>query len=367
MTRWTTMALSLVVIAGVGIAAEELYGLAEQHYKEIQTQQAQLTMQVSDLNDRLIAVTRGDKSASEAAASEGSHVAQVSANDATQKLSRHWLRQTLLLAQTQLDQTPLQLTQQLHTLSAAEITLNQIKQTLPALAQSQSISTLTQSALDRAIDADLRVIEDQGQRQVQANQNLDRRLADLQLQLDRMARQGPSLHGAPTQTTDAKPSSTDPSFLHRVNRLFIIEKPSMDVRSTMLQRALICREVALTLGLARQALAGGQADRVRQLLADSHNQLVGVVDPDARQTLGVITSLTVAENTKLQLSALQWMPADPLPATPNSPLLVAPPEVVHGAASAPASTAAVSAPAATPVASAVSTSQTVATTPVAAS
>jgi hypothetical protein len=362
MTRWTTMAISLVVIAGVGIAAEELYGLADQHYKDIQTQQAQLTLQVSDLNDRLIAVTRGEKPASETAASDSTAAADASASDAAIKLSRHWLRQTLLLAQTQLDQTPLQLTQQLHTLSAAEVTLNQVKQALPLLAQSQSISTLTQSALERAIDADLHVIDDQGQKQAQANQNLDRKLADLQLQLDRMARVGPSLRAAAPPANPAKTTPSDnTSFLGRVDRLFIIEKPALDVRSNMLQRALICREVALTLGLARQALAGGQADRVRQLLADSRDQLAGIVDPDARQTLATLTGLTVAENTKLQLSALQWMPADPLPQTPINPLLV-PAPVAAAPTARPASAPvvaqpALSAPAASqPVAQAASTS-----------
>lgn len=325
MTRWTTMAISLVVILGVGVAGEELYQLADQHIKSIQAQQAQLSMQVSDLNDRLIAITRGEKPASEVASTDPNRAAQLSASDAAQKLSRHWLHQTLLLAQAQLDQTPLQLTQQLHTLSAAEQTLNQIKQALPELVQSQSISTLTQSALSRAIDADLHSIDDQGQKQVQANQNLDRRLAELQLQLDRMARQGPSLRVATVTNEPAKKSTADDlSLLQRIDRLFIIEKPAQDVRTNMLQRSLICREVALTLGLARQALAGGQADRVRQLLTDSRDQLAGLVDPDARQTLATLASLTVAENTKLQLTALQWLPADPLPESPIIPILTAP-------------------------------------------
>ena len=76
MTRWTTMAVSLVVILGVGIAGEEIYQIGDQHLKEIQAQQAQLSMQVSDLNDRLIAVTRGEKPASDVASTDPTRAAQ---------------------------------------------------------------------------------------------------------------------------------------------------------------------------------------------------------------------------------------------------------------------------------------------------
>ena len=113
-------------------------------------------------------------------------------------------------------------------------------------------------------------------------------------------------------TQNAQVPTADLSFTQRISRLFVIEKPILNVRENMLQRGLICREVALTLGLARQALAQGQSDRVMQLLADSRAQLASVVDPAAKQMQASIAALTVVTQPKLQLTSLQWVPTEAL-------------------------------------------------------
>ena len=98
--------------------------------------------------------------------------------------------------------------------------------------------------------------------------------------------------------------------MQRMRQLVIIERPAQDVRTDMLQRALICREVALTLGLVRQALAQGQWDQVTQLLADSRAQMSGLVDADARKMQSTLAGLTVKPHSKLQLTAIRWLPSD---------------------------------------------------------
>ena len=341
MKRWTSMAVSLAVIAGIGFVGDQLYQTGNQHYQDIEARQAQLALQVSDLNDRLIAVTRGTKPSSAPTDAKSDNDAAIAIY--AQQLPQHWLRQTVQLAQSQLDQaavltSPQQLnSSNTNSYSAAKDSLNQVKQSLPSLVEGKAISELTASALTKAIDTDLAMIDENGQKQIQANQILDRSIAQLQQQLDHMARQGPSLHvttaaNQSVQKTNQATSQTAPSersFLQRISQLVVIEEPATDVRANMLQRSLLCREAALTLGLARQALAQGQSERVMQLLADSNAQLSGLVDADARQVQSTLTSLNVAQHVKLHLTAFQWLPPEPQLKTQPPVLAITP----QGAAS----------------------------------
>jgi len=156
------------------------------------------------------------------------------------------------------------------------------------------------------------MIDHEAQAQRQEVQLLDRQVAQLQQTLDQMALRGPSMHVASTSSSTATANQTTvtPSFMQRMRQLVIIERPAQDVRTDMLQRALICREVALTLGLVRQALAQGQWDQVTQLLADSRTQMSGLVDADARKMQSSLAGLTVKPHSKLQLTAIRWLPSD---------------------------------------------------------
>lgn len=315
MKRWATMTLSVAAIVGVGYLGEKAYLTGQQHDQDVESRLAALTMQVSDLNDRLIATTRDEKDDSQTDPINA--VSQLTLSMA-QVFPQHWLKQTLQLAQSQLELD--QKASSINAFDSSKNTLNLVKSNLNALVTGHAISELTASALTRAIDVDLKMIDSQAQTQRQEIQLLDRHIANLQLTLDLMARQGPSMQVATSAMNLPAQKPADPaselSFTQRIARLFVIEKPALNVRENMLQRGLVCREVALTLGLARQALAQGQSDRVMQLLADGRIQLASVVDPAAKQMQTSIAALTVPAHPKLQLTALQWAPAEALTIKP---------------------------------------------------
>ena len=49
---------------------------------------------------------------------------------------------------------------------------------------------------------------------------------------------------------------------------------------------------------------------MKQLLADSQAQLVGVVDPAATQMRAALAAVKIPVYPKLQLTALQWIPVE---------------------------------------------------------
>lgn len=318
MKRWAIMTLSVAAIVGAGYLGEKAYLSAQQDDQAVESRIAALSIQVSDLNDRLIATTRDEKDDTHA---DSSNVVSGLTLSMAQIFPQHWLKQTLQLAQSQLEFD--QQTSPVNAFESSKNTLNLVKSNLNTLVTGHAISELTASALTRAIDVDLKMINSQAQTQRQEIQLLDRHIAQLQLTLDSMARQGPSMSvPSPAINLPAQANATptaELSFTQRISRLFVIEKPALNVRDNMLQRGLICREVALTLGLARQALAQGQSDRVMHLLADSGMQLSGVVDPAAKQMQTSIAMLKVPAHPKLQLTALQWAPAEAL-VTPVAPM-----------------------------------------------
>lgn len=311
MKHWATMTLSIAAVVGVGYLGEKVYLSVQQHNQDVDGRIAALSIQVSDLNDRLIAATREEK---DELHPDAAHPTSGLTLSMSQIFPQHWLKQTLQLAQSQLEMD--QQTSSTHPFESSQNTLNLVKSNLNVLVSNHAISELTANGLARAIDTDLKMIESQAETQRQEIQLLDRHLAQLQLTLDAMARKGPSMYVPTTisspQIQGKATTSTELSFFQRISRLFIIEKPALNVRENMLQRGLVCREVALTLGLARQALAQGQSDQVMRLLVDSRTQLAGVVDSASKQIQAKIAALTVPAHPKLQLTALQWAPAEAL-------------------------------------------------------
>jgi hypothetical protein len=306
MNRWLSSTFSVVIIAGIGYAGEQIYLSGQQRYQAIEDKQTLLTQQISDLNDRMVASSRDDKP--EAHDESANAVAGLTLS-ISQVFPRHWLRQTLQLAQTQLDQEQTESITQTNPFKTAKETLILVKTNLNSLVTSSAISALTANALSKAIDADLLMIDHQGQTQLQDVQILDRQIAQYQLTLDQMARQGPRMHSVVNHSNLNQPSA-DSSFLEKIRQLIIIQKPTQDVRANMLERGLICREAALTLGLARQAIAQGQWDQARQLLADSRAELSGLVDADAKNMQMTLANITLKPYSKLQLTALRWLPSD---------------------------------------------------------
>ena len=321
MKRWITMGLSVAVMTGAAYFGERAYSNEQQRQQVVENRLAALSIQASDLNDRLIAVSRDDKPDS---VNSTGHTLSPLTLSMAQVFPQHWLKQNLQLAQSQLDFD--QKTSLVNAFESSKNTLNLVKSNLNALVSDQAISTLIASVLARAIEVDLKMIDSQAQAQRQEIQLLDRQIGQLQLTLDAMARQGPSMQmttaAIPSSIKNVSAPSNELSFTQRISRLFVIEKPATNVRQNMLERGLVCREVALTLGLARQALAQGQSERVMQLLADSRTQLAGVVDPAAKQMQAAIAALQVPAHPKLQLTVLQWTPAEPL-------TVKSVPEVVH--------------------------------------
>lgn len=330
MKRWVTMTLSVATLVGAGYLGQKAYITGQERYQDVENRLASLSMQVSDLNDRLIAASRDEKDDSQI---DSSHAVSQLSLSMAQVFPQHWLKQSLHLAQSQLELD--QHTSSVNAFESAKNTLNLVKSNLNGLANGHAISVLTASGLTRAIDVDLKMIDSQAQTQRQETQLLDRHIAQLQLSLDVMARQGPSM-----QITTTTPNTSahgvvvqaaDLSFTQRISRLFVIEKPMLNVRENMLERGLVCREVALTLGLARLALAQGQSDRVMQLLTDSRTQLNSIVDPAAKQMQASIAALNLPLQPKLQLTALQWAPAEALVIKPIAEVASTPSALVDPA------------------------------------
>lgn len=310
MNRWMSMLISVLIISVIVYIAAQIYGSAQSRYQAMEDKQSELAQQVSDLNDRMVAVSRDIKLTAQNDSTDGVPVNL----SIPQVFPRHWLRQTLQLAQAQLEQEQILFASQTAPFRTAKETLALVQSNLSALVASQTISALSASALTRAIDTDLQMIDEEAKAEQQDIQLLDRQIAQLQFTLDQMAQKGPVMHAGVTPSHSTAQSTNQPavdlSFMQRIRQLLIIEKPAQDVRSNMLQRGLVCREVALTLGLARKGLAQGQWDQVIQLLADSRTQLTGLVDVDAKKMQVSIANLTVKPHTKLQLTALKWLPAD---------------------------------------------------------
>lgn len=248
----------------------QLYAEQQLMIQRLQQDQKTLNQQLGDLNDRLVAVARMQAQPVSLSVEPNLAVPEQAV------FIRQNIRQALLLAQAALVDGRQE---------DADALLLNIQILLQSPAQ-QSLAPALVAGLQQAIQADRLQLGQTAQLRQTARQSMDRALLRIQQQLDQMARQGPVLYTTsgtkPTDNTAADLPAT--SWLDRLTQIVAIQRVPSNQQVTLVQRALLCREIALTVGLARHAVRQQQPDQLRALLQEAVQQLSRLPDAEAVQT-----------------------------------------------------------------------------------
>ncbi|MFZ3191983.1 MAG: hypothetical protein WA154_02105 [Moraxellaceae bacterium] len=248
-----------------------LYQQQQLALAQLQQDQKTLSQQLGDLNDRLVAVARLQ------AQSVSLSAQQSVAAPAQAELLRQNIRHGLLLAQAALQDGRQE--------DADALLLN--IQTLLQQPTQQALAPALLEGLLVAVQADRMQLGQTAQLRQTARHSIDRALMRIQQQLDQMARQGPVLHTpsvTDTDNTTERETVAAPDWWARVTQIVSIQQVSSEQQVTLTQRALLCREVALTVGLARHAVRQQQPDQLQALLREAVQQLSRLPDAEATQT-----------------------------------------------------------------------------------
>lgn len=259
-------AIFLVLLMLLSWFGWQLYTQQQLMIQHLQQDQKTLAQQLGGLNDRLVAVARMQ------AQSVNLSVERSVAVPAEQaELIRQNIRQGLLLAQAALQDGRQE---------DADALLLNIQILLQSPVQ-QSLAPALVAGLQQAVQADRIELGQTAQLHQTARQSMDRALLKIQQQLDHMARQGPVLH-VPDAMDDATVIALD--WRDRLSKIISLQRVPSEQQVTLTQRALLCREIALTVGLARHAVRQQQSDQLRALLNEAVQQLSRLPDAEAVQT-----------------------------------------------------------------------------------
>lgn len=263
-------AIFLVLLMLLSWFGWQLYAEQQLMIQRLQQDQKTLSQQLGDLNDRLVAVARMQAQPVSLSVEPNLAVPEQAV------FIRQNIRQALLLAQAALVDGRQE---------DADALLLNIQILLQSPAQ-QSLAPALVAGLQQAIQADRLQLGQTAQLRQTARQSMDRALLRIQQQLDQMARQGPVLYTTsgtkPTDNTAADLPAT--SWLDRLTQIVAIQRVPSNQQVTLVQRALLCREIALTVGLARHAVRQQQPDQLRALLQEAVQQLSRLPDAEAVQT-----------------------------------------------------------------------------------
>ena len=263
-------AIFLVMLMLLSWFGWQLYAEQQLMIQRLQQDQKTLNQQLGDLNDRLVAVARMQAQPVSLSVEPNLAVPEQAV------FIRQNIRQALLLAQAALVDGRQE---------DADALLLNIQILLQSPAQ-QSLAPALVAGLQQAIQADRLQLGQTAQLRQTARQSMDRALLRIQQQLDQMARQGPVLYTTsgtkPTDNTAADLPAT--SWLDRLTQIVAIQRVPSNQQVTLVQRALLCREIALTVGLARHAVRQQQPDQLRALLQEAVQQLSRLPDAEAVQT-----------------------------------------------------------------------------------
>lgn len=263
-------AIFLVMLMLLSWFGWQLYAEQQLMIQRLQQDQKTLNQQLGDLNDRLVAVARMQAQPVSLSVEPNLAVPEQAV------FIRQNIRQALLLAQAALVDGRQE---------DADALLLNIQILLQSPAQ-QSLAPALVAGLQQAVQADRIQLGQTAQLRQTARQSMDRALLRIQQQLDQMARQGPVLHTTsgtkPTDHTAADLPAT--SWLDRLSQIVAIQRVPSNQQVTLVQRALLCREIALTVGLARHAVRQQQPDQLRALLQEAVQQLSRLPDAEAVQT-----------------------------------------------------------------------------------
>lgn len=270
--------LLLLLLSGWGW---QLYAEQQLELARLDQNQATLTQQVADLNDRLVAVARTQAQPNDVL------LTQTVITPEQAELMRQNIRQSLTLAQYAIQRGQA---------TDADALLLSVQAVLQGGQSQQWFAPAVLQGLQRAIQMDRAAISQAAQQQQTGDQSLERALIQIQQQLDQMARQAPVLHLPDlTQPTDSASQQhsdhAERSWLDRLAQVVSIQRVSPEQQVTLAQRALLCREVALTVGLARHALRQQQPDQLRALLREAIQQLSRLPDAQAVQARQRLTQL----------------------------------------------------------------------------
>jgi hypothetical protein len=297
MSKKTSGVLGLLMILWLGTAGVGSWLINQQAIQldAMHQDQQKMTLQIADLNDRLVATVRQKTDPLMNATP-----ANFSSTQASSALMYKIIRQGLALAQTALahDQPSVALT-----------LLMQTEQRLKTSEASVLAPALT-NGLIRQIQLDSARLRQLGDKQHQARQQLDVALSRVQRLLSMTATNGPSL--APTLPTNEPVLPIQPvlpSLWQRLQHLVQIEPAQTGVQASIAIRALTCHQVALTLGQARLAIQQQQLDQAQGLIREAQQQIHTLPDANARQIDQLLlTLLVMPAPSPLQIDALALLP-----------------------------------------------------------
>ena len=296
---WFWRAIFLLLLLLLGGWGWQLYAEQQLELARLDHNQATLTQQVADLNDRLVAVARIQAQPNNVVLS------QTAPTPEQVELMRQNIRQSLTLAQYAIQRGQA---------ADADALLLSVQAVLQGGQSRQGFAPAVLQGLQQAIQMDRAAISQAVQQQQTSDQSLERALIKIQQQLDQMARQAPVLHlpdlTQPTESASQQYSDQiERSWLDRLAQVVSIQPVSSEQQVTLAQRALLCREVALTIGLARHALRQQQPDQLRALLREAIQQLSRLPDAQAVQTQQRLTQLLATPlPAAVSLRALALLP-----------------------------------------------------------
>lgn len=268
---WGLLILCAVALTKLGY---DVYHGQRKQIQALLQQQQDGQQQLADLNDRLIAVARQQASPMDAL---GNPTQLKPAMDAAEQLQlemqrnelyqlrQHWLTASLKLAEQSL--------QQGQWLRASQL-LQEVETQL--LSQKDVQKDAMSVALLKAIKIDQVQVEHARAASQISQQQIDPLLNQLQQRLMQLSNQRPNY--AAEHHDEASNN-----ILHRLSHILVIEPASPLTQQAMASRSLVCRQIAFSIGLSRQALSVGNYELFIHYLDDALTQIQPLTDDDVRQ------------------------------------------------------------------------------------
>ena len=297
MSKTTSGVLGVLILLLVGLTSAGGWML-HQHaldLTQLKDQQQQLIQQQADLNDRMVAALRPQPILTDA----------VPTSAASAELLREVVRQSLQVAQTALQA------------DQPDVALGLLVQTQQQLATPtyQMLAPALLAGLSQKIAVDINELQKTADLKRQARGSVQVALSRVQRALLLSAQHGPTLAPHAWSSLNqpaaqaAEQTERPDGFWQRMRQVVRIEPAQAGPQASVAIRALICHQVALTLGMARTALQQQQIDQAQALMREAHVQLSSVPDADARsidQSLKQLLNMPIP--APIQLQSLAFLP-----------------------------------------------------------
>lgn len=259
-------------LLGIGALGMWSHGQQQQLRSQLAQVQVQQQQQLAELNDRLVALGRHTPEVAATAAPAQTELAY--------QVDQQTVRTRLLLAQQAIHHQQFAEADQLLALQQQQ------------LAVAHAVPNTLRQLLGPLIGRDRQRLQAWIHQKNSHDLQIDTRLSQLQSQLDHLALQAPQLALASDRQT----------VWQRLGGMIRIEPVQPQTAQRMALRALSCREAALTLGLARQAVST-HPERLALLLQQVDQQLATLPEPRlqaVRQQVRAIAALPAPVWTGLE-------------------------------------------------------------------